>query len=263
MLSRNTAKVKFLYKSLLITSGIIIGLIISSAFGLQAMSNAQKKEVSVEHRQFLAQFSDALSEVTEISSPSVVNISTSKTVDLKDNPMSKFFEDPMFRRFFGDKEPFDHKNYKSRSLGSGVIVRPDGYILTNSHVVKGADEINVTLYDKRELKGKVIGTDPKTDLAVIQIDAKDLPTIDMGDSDKLAVGDIVVAIGNPYGLTHTVTMGIVSATGRSEVGIVDYEDFIQIDAAINPGNSGGALVNINGELVGINTAIFSTSGGYQ
>jgi Do/DeqQ family serine protease len=138
-----------------------------------------------------------------------------------------------------------------------------GYILTNNHVIKGADEIKVTLSDKREFKGKVIGTDQKTDLAVIKIDSDNLPVLRLGDSDNLKIGETVLAIGNPFGLTQTVTSGIVSATGRANVGIADYEDFIQTDAAINPGNSGGALVNIRGELIGINTAIFSTSGGYQ
>lgn len=170
-----------------------------------------------------------------------------------------------FRRFFGDefrqfRAPREHK---SASLGSGVIVDSKGYILTNNHVIREADEIKVTLSDKREFKGKVIGTDVKTDIAVIKIDSDNLPTIKWGDSDRLRVGETVLAIGSPYGLSQTVTMGIVSAVGRANVGIADYEDFIQTDAAINPGNSGGALVNVRGELIGINTAIFTTSGGYQ
>ncbi|RME62864.1 MAG: DegQ family serine endoprotease, partial [Nitrospirae bacterium] len=155
------------------------------------------------------------------------------------------------------------RKYKTSSLGSGVIVSEDGYILTNNHVIKDADEILVKLVDKREFKGKVIGSDPKTDLAVVKIDAKGLPAIKIGNSDELKVGEVVLAVGNPFGLSHTITMGIVSAVGRSNVGVADYEDFIQTDAAINPGNSGGALVNIRGELIGINTAIFSTSGGYM
>jgi serine protease Do len=156
------------------------------------------------------------------------------------------------------------KERKSASLGSGVIVDPKGYILTANHVIQGAEEIKVTLSDKREFHGKVIGGDAMTDIGVIKIDAgEDLPAIQWGDSDTLRVGETVLAIGSPYGLSQTVTMGIVSAVGRANVGIADYEDFIQTDAAINPGNSGGALINIKGELVGINTAIFSTSGGYQ
>ena len=144
-----------------------------------------------------------------------------------------------------------------------MIVSSDGYILTSSHVIQGAEEINVTLSDKSEFKGKIIGNDPMTDIGIIKIDADNLPAIPWGNSDSLRVGETVLAIGSPYGLSQTVTMGIVSAVGRANVGIADYEDFIQTDAAINPGNSGGALVNVKGELVGINTAIFSTSGGYQ
>ncbi len=155
------------------------------------------------------------------------------------------------------------KKWKEQSLGSGVIISPDGYIITNNHVVEQADEIRVTLFDKRSFKAKLIGADNKTDVAIVKIDAENLYAVQWGDSDKLQVGEFVLAIGNPYGLSHTVTMGIISAVGRANVGIADYEDFIQTDAAINPGNSGGPLVNTKGELIGINTAIFSRSGGYQ
>ena len=148
-------------------------------------------------------------------------------------------------------------------MGSGVIVSPDGYIITNNHVVDGASELTVTLPDKREFKAKIVGTDPKTDLAVIKIDASNLPHVRWGDSSKLQVGEYVLAVGNPFGLNSTVTLGIVSALGRGHMGITQYEDFIQTDAAINPGNSGGALINTAGELVGINTAIISQTGGYQ
>ena len=148
-------------------------------------------------------------------------------------------------------------------MGSGVIVSPDGHIITNNHVVEGANELTVTLPDKREFKGRIIGTDPKTDLAVVKIDASGLPFVRWGDASKLQVGEYVLAIGNPFGLNSTVTLGIVSALGRGRMGITQYEDFIQTDAAINPGNSGGALVNTAGELVGINTAIISQTGGYQ
>jgi serine protease Do len=147
--------------------------------------------------------------------------------------------------------------------GSGVVVTEDGFIITNNHVVSEATQVTVSLADKREFEAKVIGTDPKTDVAILKIDGKDLPLIPLGNSDAARVGDIVLAIGNPFGIGQTVTMGIISATGRSHVGIADYEDFIQTDAAINPGNSGGALVDIEGDLVGINTAIISRSGGYQ
>ena len=148
-------------------------------------------------------------------------------------------------------------------MGSGVIVDPSGYIVTNNHVVAEADEIEVLLSDKRRFKARLIGTDPKTDIALIKIDAKQLPVLAWGDSGNLQVGEMVMAVGNPFGLNQTVTLGIISAVGRANMGIVDYEDFIQTDAAINPGNSGGALVNLSGELIGINTAIFSRSGGYM
>jgi serine protease Do len=202
------------------------------------------------------------SNIVKLISPVVVNISTTKTVINKDSSslFPHFFEGP-FRDFF---EPFNRpRQWKEQSLGSGVVVSPDGYIITNNHVVEKADEIKVTLYDQQVFNGKIVGTDPKTDIAVIKIPAENLPAIKWGDSDNLQVGEVVLAFGNPYSLGHTVTMGIVSALGRANVGIADYEDFIQTDAAINPGNSGGPLVNIKGELIGINTAIFSRTGGYQ
>jgi serine protease Do len=177
---------------------------------------------------------------------------------------SPFFDDPFFRRFFG--EEFERRmpaprQHQEHGLGSGVIVTPDGYIVTNNHVVEDMDELTVSLPDKRSFKAKLVGSDPKTDVAVIKIDASHLPVLSWGDASQLQVGEMVLAIGNPFGLSQTVTMGIISAVGRANVGIVDYEDFIQTDAAINPGNSGGALVNLKGELIGINTAIFSQSGG--
>ena len=175
--------------------------------------------------------------------------------------------DDLLRRFFGDEPEARSPRRNSgtprqQGLGSGVITTKDGYILTNNHVVDGADEVNVTLQDGREFTAKVIGRDPKSDVAVIKIDAKDLPSVPMADSDKVEVGDVVLAIGNPFGIGQTVTSGIVSATGRASMGL-DYEDFIQTDAAINPGNSGGALVDAEGRLIGINTAILSRSGGNQ
>lgn len=198
---------------------------------------------------------------------SVVNISSiKKTARGAERFPSPFFDDPFFRRFFGEQfegrmpAPREHRE---QGLGSGVIVTSDGYIVTNNHVVEGADELTVSLPDKRTFKGKVVGTDPKTDVAVIKIDASDLPVLPWGDAGQLQVGEMVLAVGNPFGLSQTVTMGIISAVGRANMGIVDYEDFIQTDAAINPGNSGGALVNLKGELIGINTAIFTQSGGYM
>jgi serine protease Do len=244
--------------------GLIIGLVISSDFSFQTQAYTQQPTISKEAVDTLSKIGAAMAEVTAAVKPAVVNISSTQTISTKGVP-SPFFNDPFFRRFFGDE--FDHnerpREQKRASLGSGVIVDKDGYILTNYHVVKDADEIKVKLSDKREFKGKVIGADPKTDLAIVKIESDHLPVIKLGDSDKLKIGETVIAIGNPYGLNQTVTSGIVSATGRANVGIADYEDFIQTDAAINPGNSGGALVNVKGELIGINTAIFSTSGGYQ
>ncbi len=196
--------------------------------------------------------------------PSVVNISTEKIVKTKiPEQFRRFFEDPFFKKFFGPfgtipKEPKEHKEH---ALGSGVIVTKDGYIVTNNHVVTGATKIIVKLHDGRKYTAKLIGTDPKTDIAIIKIDAKDLKPITIADSSKIKVGDIVLAVGNPFGLGETVTHGIVSALNRTSIGLNDYENFIQTDAAINPGNSGGALVDLKGRLIGINSAIISRSGG--
>lgn len=198
---------------------------------------------------------------------SVVNISMVKTrTGGSGRFINPFFEDPFFRRFFGEEferripAPQDHQE---QGLGSGVVVRPDGYIITNNHVVEGADELIVSLPDKRTFKATLIGADPKTDVALIKIEAVNLPVLPWGDASQLQVGEMVLAVGNPFGLSQTVTMGIISAVGRANMGIVDYEDFIQTDAAINPGNSGGALVNLKGELIGINSAIFTQNGGYM
>jgi serine protease Do len=204
--------------------------------------------------------SRAFSEIVNAVSPAVVNISTTKVIRRDSRSL---FEDPFFDLFTPFYDLRAPKKWKEQSLGSGVIVSPDGYIITNNHVVEKGEEIKVTLLDRRTFKGKIVGADPKADIAIVRIDANNLPTLSWGDSEKLQVGEFVLAIGNPYSLSHTVTMGIISAVGRANVGIADYEDFIQTDAAINPGNSGGPLVNIKGELIGINTAIFSRTGGYQ
>lgn len=189
---------------------------------------------------------------------SVVNINTAKVVTLRSNP---FFDDPLFRQFFGgDATP---EKRLETSLGSGVIVSDQGYILTNHHVVQGADSIQVSLKDGRTTSAKLIGSDPESDIAVLRIDLPRIKPIVIGTSEKLRVGDVVLAIGNPFGVGQTVTMGIVSATGRNRLGINTFENFIQTDAAINPGNSGGALIDVNGDLIGINTAIYSRSGGSQ
>ncbi len=186
--------------------------------------------------------------------PAVVNILTSKALH-ENHPLLK---DPFFRRFFGDKLPPEEQQ---ASLGSGVIVSPDGYILTNNHVIDAADEIEVVLADGRKAPARVVGTDPETDLAVIRIDVKNLPVIVLGHSEQARVGDVVLAIGNPFGVGQTVTMGIISAVGRNNLHINHFENFIQTDAAINFGNSGGALIDTSGNLLGINSAIYSQSGG--
>src|SRR5579863_9506892 len=197
--------------------------------------------------------------------PSVVKISSSKVVKQATGFNGQGM-DPLFRQFFGGEGGFQQapRSHREGGLGSGVVVSSDGYILTNNHVVDSATDVLVTLPDRREFKAKVVGTDPKTDIAVLKIEASNLPVITVGNSAKMQIGDAVLAIGNPYGVGQTVTMGIVSATGRTGLGIEDYEDFIQTDASINPGNSGGALVNDRGELIGINTAILAPgSGGNQ
>ncbi|HEB60166.1 MAG TPA: Do family serine endopeptidase [Gammaproteobacteria bacterium] len=193
------------------------------------------------------------------AAPAVVNVYTQKVVRPERNPL---FDDPFFRRFFGDQFGRPRERLET-SLGSGVIFSDQGYIITNNHVIAGADEIEVALRDGRSLSARIVGRDPDTDLAVLKIDLDHLPAITLGDSDKLRVGDVVLAIGNPFGVGQTVTSGIVSATGRDMLGLNTFENFIQTDAAINPGNSGGALISANGELIGINTAIFSRSGGSQ
>ncbi len=192
--------------------------------------------------------------------PSVVNIYTSKKISV--NPHQKYLDDPVFRQFFGDQlDDLETQAQPENSLGSGVIVSEDGLILTNHHVIAAADEIEIALSDGRKLSAKVVGTDPETDLALIKVEEKSLPAITFASADMLHIGDIVLAIGNPFGVGQTVTQGIVSALGRNHLGINTFENFIQTDASINPGNSGGALVDINGDLVGINSAIYSRNGG--
>jgi serine protease Do len=199
--------------------------------------------------------------------PSVVSVFSSRKVNTDNRTWELFQDDPFLRRFFGDQwsggQNLIPRQRQERSLGSGVIISPDGYIVTNDHVVDGATDIKVSLSDKREFTARIVGTDSKTDLAVLKIDQTGLPALTWADSSKVQIGDVVLAVGNPFGVGQAVSMGIVSATGRGGLGIEDYEDFIQTDAAINPGNSGGALVNAEGRLIGINTAIMSRSGGNQ
>ncbi len=192
-------------------------------------------------------------EAAKRAMPSVVNIFTTKGAR---QPKTPFMDDPLFRRFFGDQQ-----EERQFSLGSGVVISPQGYVLTNNHVIETADEIEVALADGRKAAAKVVGADPETDLAVIKINLQNLPAITLGHADQAKVGDVVLAIGNPFGVGQTVTMGIISALGRNHLGINTFENFIQTDAAINPGNSGGALIDANGNLLGINTAIYSRSGG--
>jgi serine protease Do len=223
------------------------------------------KDAPVQHTQAgPASYAQVVKKVT----PSVVKITTVAAVKPMNWQQWPGADNPMLRRFFGDQlpAPFAPRGNAAprhqQGLGSGVIVSKDGFLVTNNHVVDGADEVKVTLQDGREFTAKVVGKDPKSDVAVLKVETKDLPSLELADSDKVEVGDVVLAIGNPFGIGQTVTMGIVSATGRGNMGL-DYEDFIQTDASINPGNSGGALVDTQGRLVGINTAILSRSGGNQ
>ncbi len=246
--------------------GIVIGLVIGLIFYFFAMPNATEQQRAVveikESRNATVIPTDgpaSYANAVAIAAPSVVNINTTKLVGGRQHPL---YNDPTFRRFFNDQQRSPVQR-KDNSLGSGVIISEQGYILTNNHVIAGADEIQVALTDGRQADAQVIGTDPETDVAVLKISLDNLPGITFGQSDVLRVGDVVLAIGNPFGVGQTVTQGIVSATERSHLGISTYENFIQTDAAINPGNSGGALINAAGELVGINTAIYTRSGGSQ
>ena len=258
--------------------GLVLGIVVSSIQPDPESQAYEGKEVPTllaqktgfsfsSNEKDLLSFNQQLIAIAKKVKPAVVNISVTGTPN-QDTPFprSPYFDDPFFQRFFGEKFEEHRKPIPKRQqqgMGSGVIVSSDGYIVTNNHVVEAGEEVQVILGDKQKFDAKLIGTDPKTDLAILKIDASELPHLDWGDSSRLEVGEMVVAVGNPFGLSQTVTMGIISAVGRANVGIVDYEDFIQTDAAINPGNSGGALVNIQGELIGINTAIFSRSGGYM
>lgn len=251
--------------------GFGIGFVDNSTSSASSRKSLDTKEV-VADQNYLHVFEQVASQVK----PAVVSITSVKVLkngqqrqwglpNLENDPFGnfrQFFGDDFFDRFFRPRYP--DGDYKVQGLGSGVIVDSEnGYIVTNNHVVENADELKVVLGDKREFDGKVIGTDPQTDIAVIKIEGTQLPSAEFGDSNLIRVGQWAVAIGNPFGLTQTVSVGVVSAVGRVNVGIAQYEDLIQTDAAINPGNSGGPLVNINGEVIGINTAIFTRSGGYQ
>ncbi|MFA6175458.1 MAG: DegQ family serine endoprotease [Phycisphaerae bacterium] len=246
-----------------------IGFVLAVIFGLNSFciaAPADSKELEM-----LRNTGEVFAEIAEKVTPAVVFVSVEQEVSQQQTMFSNPFEefnDEFFRRFFDQRMPQQRQQPKQqkqirKGQGSGFIITADGFILTNNHVVENADKITVKLSDERELVAKVIGTDPETDVAVIKVDANNLPFVELGDSDQLKVGQWVIAIGNPFGLSHTVTAGIVSAKGRSKIGLTEYEDFIQTDAAINFGNSGGPLLNIDGKVIGINSAIFSRSGGYM
>jgi len=248
---------------------LIFALLAAIGFGGLPPSAANAQEEGLES---LRQTESAFRSVAKKVSPAVVFIKVEKVISPQEQtemlPFGSPFNDEFFRRFFGESHHFRGPGLSPQKRlevgqGSGFIIAADGYILTNNHVVGGADKVLVKLQNGREYTASTVGTDPPTDLAVIKIDEKDLPVLNLGDSGRLEVGDWVLAFGNPFGLSHSLTAGIVSAKGRSGMGVSDYEEFIQTDAAINPGNSGGPLVNLDGEVVGINTAIFSRSGGYM
>jgi serine protease Do len=248
-----------------LVTGSLLGLVLSSHTGHLAFGGSHEVPVFISRAaagdQALSSNPMGFAAILKPALPAVVNIASSRVVKV---PMEPFFYDPFFGQLFGSRRHMPPAKQRERGLGSGVIVSSDGIILTNNHVVEKATEIRVILPDKREFKGKVVGTDPKTDVAVVKITASGLPTLTLGDSSKIQVGDYALAIGDPFGIGETATMGIVSATGRGDLDIEDYEDFIQTDASINPGNSGGALINARSELIGINTAILAgESGGNQ
>src|SRR5690349_21442234 len=254
------------------TSVLIVALFAGGFLGTWAVrwaghevfgaANVPLKEAGEVNPVSLGRFSDGFAAVLKPVLPTVVSISTTKVIKVQQN-VPGFFNDPFFRQFFGNQFG-GPATQKEHFLGSGVIVNPDGYILTNNHVVANASDVEVVTRDRKNYKAKIVGRDAATDIAVLKIEATDLPIITIGDSSKLQVGDVVFAIGDPFGIGETATMGIVSAKGRTLGGAIErYEDFIQTDAAINPGNSGGALIDLHGDLIGVNTAILSGGGGNQ
>jgi serine protease Do len=257
---------KWIWQSsvIVLALGVLTGVLLntlSHPAPLQALSSLaadQSLHLSDNAALLQAEFSSVVKHAT----PAVVSVTSSRVVKVE--AMENLPENPLFQQFFGQMFPWQFQapsEQREHGLGSGVIVSPDGYILTNNHVVDQATDVRVSLSNRKEYGAEIVGTDPRSDLALLKVDASNLPVLKLGDSSRLEVGDLVFAIGNPFGVGQTVTMGIVSATGRGDLGIEDYEDFIQTDAAINPGNSGGALIDIDGNLVGINTAIVARSGG--
>ena len=264
----DTIKTLVKYTLIGIASAIIVLYFIQKNPNGDSHSAVIFNEISIDDANELAQRiresehnNASYSNAVKTASPAVVNIYTAKVISQQ---KPKLFNDPLFEHFFKDGQgPSVPRKRLETSLGSGVIVSEQGYILTNNHVVEGADEIQIALKDGRNTEATIIGTDPESDLAVLKINISDMPSITLGQSNTSEIGDVVLAIGNPFGVGQTVTMGIISATGRDRVGLNTFEDFIQTDAAINPGNSGGALINAFGHLIGINTAIFSSSKGSQ
>ena len=257
--------------TLLVATGFVAGLVVTGRMRTATESRAETPPADVQApppaaRPVAAALAPAgAPDFTRIAGQSVKGVANISSLQVVRTPNSPFGNDPFLRYFFGDgDEVFGSRDRRSLSLGSGVLISADGYVITNNHVVgQNVREITVALSDKREIKGRVIGVDPSTDIALLKIDVRGAPAVPWGDSSQLKIGEWVLAIGSPYQLNQTVTAGIVSATGRAGLGFADYEDFIQTDAAINRGNSGGALINGRGELIGINTGIFSESGGYQ
>jgi len=266
-------RVRWIWGIGLLAVGLIAGVILTSSLDVKqpvvgtlgtSVSTAQQRDMTdSEALRMVKGTSRAFVAIAKQVTPTVVTITSERLIrpsDLEGSPFHEFFGDDFMQRFFGRR---GQESFRQRGLGSGVIISADGYILTNNHVVGDADELQVITSDERRFEGKVIGSDPESDLAVIKIEQSGLPAAQLGDSDRVEVGEWVLAIGSPFQLDATVTLGIVSAKSRNNVGLASYEDFIQTDAAINPGNSGGALVNLDGELVGINTAIATRTGGYQ
>ena len=254
----------------LLIAGVLAGIVIAGRVTEQPEIIARTTDAVIEPgasapaEQAVAAAPTAGPDFTRVAAQTVQAVTNISSVQVMRRSASPFSNDPFFQYFFGDQDDVFGRSRAEQSLGSGVVISRDGYVVTNNHVV-GNDvaEVTVTVGDHRDVKAKIIGVDSWTDLALLKIDVANLPVIPWGDSSKLKVAEWVMAVGNPFSLNQTVTLGIVSALGRANVGITQYEDFIQTDAAINPGNSGGALINGRGELVGINTAIFSQSGGYQ
>jgi len=257
---------RVLFPVVLVAAGFLAGLVMTGRMRTETESRAEPRSAAAPAAEEKAPPLPAVAagpDFTRIAGQAVKGVANISSLHVV-RTASPFANDPFFQYFFGDQDLFGPRDRRSLSLGSAVIISSDGYLVTNNHVVgETTGEITTTLPDKREVRGKLVGTDPMTDIALVKINVGGLPAVPWGDSSQLKVGEWVLAIGSPYQLNQTVTAGIVSATGRTGLGFADYEDFIQTDAAINRGNSGGALINSRGELVGINTGIFSESGGYQ